>query len=242
MIASILICTFAVFLTGCSGDHIPNQQIPGGQIPNKEIPFEAADPEKLDADTYNANDYLKYIFGYNYWKTDDGYIFIISGGPAGTPGHGIGIKSVEENKEGQSLITVEQSSPPEGQIQVQVVTFPRAVYKVHASNESFIVRNEKGTEFPRYPKNEFTVTGTVTDIITLEGLLNPPHYIRIIPDVEGNRMNGSYFVDFVQLGLSNDVSKQARGLNKGDKVSIVYSIEGLSDYNVKSLVKMTGRK
>lgn len=240
MIVFLLVFVFVGLFAGCTveqGKITATEDVKTiMEIPNKQIPFERADPEKLDKDIYNKNDFLKYVFGYNYWKTTDGYIFVISGGPAGTPGNKIAIKSVEEDKGGNTVITVEQLSPPQGKNQVQVVTFQQAVYKVHASNEDFIVRNEKGIEFPRYPKNEFTVKGTVTDIITLENYLYPPHYIRVIPDVEGNRMNGSYFVDFVQFGISNAASRQAKELSIGDKVSIVYNVGGISSYNVKSLV------
>lgn len=205
---------------------------------NKQIAFEKVDPAELDQELYQKNDFLSYLPGYNYWKTPEGYIFIISGGPAGTPGHGIFIDSVEEDKEGRTIITVEQSSPPEGEVQVQVVTFPRAVYSVHAANEKFIVKTKSGAEYPRYPQNEFAVTGTVADIITLNGILYPPHYLRVIPDVEGNRMNGIYFDDYVQFDISNAASEQAEELNRGDKVSIVYEIEGMSNYNVKSVTKL----
>jgi len=51
-------------------------------------------------------------------------------------------------------------------------------------------------------------------------------------------MNGSYFVDFVQFSISNAASKQARELNRGDKVSIVYNVEGMGSYNAKFLVKL----
>jgi len=227
---------------GCTAPYITTEADKDNKavetVAGKQIAFEKVNPAGLDQELYRKNDFLSYLPGYNYWKTPEGYIFIISGGPAGTPGHGIFINSVEEDKEGKTIITVAQSTPPEGQVQVQVVTFPRAVYAVHAANENFIVKTKSGVEYPRYSKNEFTVTGTVADIITLEGYLYPPHYLRVIPDVEGNRMNGMYFDDYIQFDVSNAASKQAEELNKGDKVSIVYEIEGMSAYNIKSVAKL----
>lgn len=208
------------------------------EVTNKPIAFEMLNYNELDKDIAAESEFLKFLFGYNYWKASEGYVFVISGGPAGTPGHGIKIKSVEEDKEGKTIINVEQTSPPQGETQIQVVTFPLAIYRVHATNENFVVRNQNGKEFTHYPENEFTVTGTVTEIITLKDWLYPPHYIRVIPDVEGDRMNGSYFVDFVQFSISNSASKQAKELKKGDRVSLVYSIMGMSNFNVKSVTKL----
>ena len=208
------------------------------EITNKQIAFESLSYNEMDKDIAAESEFLQFLFGYNYWKTSEGYIFVISGGAQGTPGYGIKIKSVEEDKEGKIIINVEQTSPPQGEMQQQVVTFPRAIYRVHAVNENFVVRNQNGNEFPRYPKNEFSVTGTVTEIITLKDYLYPPHYIRVIPDVKGNRMNGSYFDDYVQFDISNGASKQAKELNKGDKVSLIYSITGMSDFNVKTVTKL----
>lgn len=236
---AVTICTG--LFAGCTAPQaqiMMNKEVKAAEeVANKQIAFEKINYSELDKDINSESEFLKFLFGYNYWKTSEGYVFVISGAPAGTPGHGIKIKSVEEDKAGKTIINVEQTSPAQGEILEQVITFPLAIYRVHAANENFVVKNQDGKEFPRYPKNEFTVTGTVTDIITLENILYPPHYIRIIPDAEGNKMNGSYFADYVQFHISNDASKQAKELNKGDKVSIVYRVMGMSNFNLKSVTK-----
>lgn len=241
IVVALAVTTCIGLLAGCTASQpiILAREVKAiEEVTNKQIAFERLSHNDLNKDIAAESGFLKSLFGYNYWKTSEGYIFVISGGPAGTPGHGIKVKSVEEDKEGKTIISVEQTSPPQGEMQQQVVTFPIAIYSVHATNENFVVRNQDGKEFPRYPKNEFTVTGTVTEIITLKDWLYPPHYIRVIPDVEGDRMNGSYFVDFVQFSISNSASKQAKELSKGDKVSLVYSVGGMSDFNIKSVTKL----
>ncbi len=52
-------------------------------------------------------------------------------------------------------------------------------------------------------------------------------------------MDGSDFADEVQFSISNSASKQAKELKKGDKISLVYSIIGMSSFDVKLVAKLS---
>lgn len=85
--------------------------------------------------------------GHQVFQSNNKYIIVISSGEKKTGGYTIGVTQVEDN-EGKTIITVSETSPTQGDMTTQVITYPAVAIKIGNNiSPDFVVKDVKGEVF-----------------------------------------------------------------------------------------------
>jgi|GEM_PF-5038159 len=192
------------------------------------MPFEKISPQAIDEKIKEESDFLHHISGYNYWKTSDGLVFVISDGPRGTPGYWIRVKSVKKAGNGSIKIKTHLTEPPKNVNNVQMVMYPIAYIKLRAIDGDFDVVTQQGGSIPRIEKNEFVIKGTISYTDAQDGRQQNPTFIKLLPGSVENNPLFSHFRsehDEAYFKYTTQSGKHGRLLKNGDRVEITYYID-----------------
>lgn len=191
---------------------------PNNGITVNPIIFETLEFDELSSEIQTEVDQLKLERGYNYWEADDGYILFIGSGLKATGGFGIGVISVVDN-EGETIVTVSETSPGPDEIVTQVIEYPYVLIQFEGTTDNFTVVNQSGEAFER---NEVDFSAQET----IEGI-----YVGQIDNNSIEVTVGDQFMVF----RNNIMTELVSGINNGDAVEVTYELTDDGQFKLISL-------
>ena len=129
------ILVMVVALAGCAlaDGVVPEEK---ALISDGKVSFESVNYEDLDSELKSTIDEKKMEKGHILVKAEESeyYYLVVFAGEKNTGGYGIEITKVS-NQEGKTTVVVEETSPAEGMMTIQVLTYPLDIVKVKGISE-----------------------------------------------------------------------------------------------------------
>lgn len=137
------VLVLVVALAGCAlADNITPEE--KTQLSDGKISFENVNYEDLNSELQTTIDEKKMEKGYILINDteSDYYYLVVFAGEKNTGGYGIEITDVT-NQEGKTNVIVKETSPAEGMMTIQVLTYPLDIVKVKGISEEMKLTNAK---------------------------------------------------------------------------------------------------
>ena len=203
-----------------------------------KIPFEVVDTATLSEQMLNEIETLRLQRGYAFWQQEDGsYLILVSAGEKLTGGYGIEVEAVEDN-EGKTVISVKETEP-EGDMNLQALTYPAVVIKAAGITEQFIIRDQNQNEYAPIAidgAGEGDGSGLFDTVLRLsEDFENPVTGIY-----QGQIDNHSIEVlvgDEYMVFTADEIDRFLKGIQIGDQIEITRSISPSDQITVENIVK-----
>lgn len=109
-----------------------------------KISFEELSEENIPESIKSKIETSKVQSGYIYEEKDGFFYIVIFSGEKPTGGYGIKVISIEDN-EGKTNIMVEETSPKEGDMVTQAITYPYTAIKVTGITPNINIFNKDGS-------------------------------------------------------------------------------------------------
>lgn len=223
----IVLISFLVFM-GCSNKIEVDQPVnledktekdeTNKEITVNSIEFKTMAIGDLNEDIQSEVEQLKLERGYNYWKSDDGYILFISSGMKSTGGYSIKVNSVEDN-EGKTIVSVFETKPLADAMLTQAIEYPYVLIKVNQVVDDFIIKNQNGDNFDK-------IEADVSKEETIEGV-----YIGRIDSNSIEVSVGETFMVFRNYNMVKLISE----LDSGQTVKVTYQLLKNGQYQLNKI-------
>lgn len=218
---------------------------PGNQgITVNLIDFEVIDVSTLSEELRNDMEILKLQKGYQFWKQEDGsFLIFISAGEKNTGGYGIEVESIEDN-EGKTIILVKETEPAEGDMTIQVITYPFVVVKASGITDQFMIRDQNQYEYTIINLDEISVEdsddlagGTMLRVEDGGIDYSQPVTGVYVGQIDNNSIE--VLVEDTNLAFfAIDITQYLKGIEEGDKIEITAEISPSDQIIVKNISKV----
>jgi len=151
IILVFLISLMILNITGC------NKEPEVEPNPVNQIEYDILDNSDLPEKLANIVDTMKKEKGYINLREEDYNFIVVSSGEKMTGGYLIEVNSVE-HLEKSARIIVTETSPEEGSIVTEAITYPHIILRLPMAIEEVIVVNEDGEEFKELFLEDIKIT------------------------------------------------------------------------------------
>jgi hypothetical protein len=225
-------------------DEGTNEEPSNQGITVNQINFKVIDSSTLLEELRNEIEILKLQKGYQFWKQDDGSFFIlISAGEKNTGGYGIEVESIEDN-EGKTIVSVKETEPAEGDMNLQALTYPFVVVKASEITDQFMIRDQDQNEYTLINLDEISVEDPNnlaggTRLSADEGGID--YSKPIIGVYKGQMDNNSIEVlvdDTYVAFFAIDITQYLKGIEEGDTIEITAEVSPSDQIVVNNIEKV----